>query len=101
MCAPAAARAKNCALGVIAVPKPGSAVILVTHGSEPIPSRRALSSTSRTPGESMRILFPAAIAGLLASVANGQSGPFQSWISSHYPDPTRVSMQKLLHDAAQ
>ena len=49
----------------------------------------------------MRTMFPAAIAGLLATVANGQSGPFQSWIDSHYPDPTRVSAQQVLHDAAQ
>jgi hypothetical protein len=48
----------------------------------------------------MKNLIFVAMAGLLATVASAQSGSFQTWIHARYPDPSRVTVQTVLHDAS-
>ena len=49
----------------------------------------------------MKIAVGAAIGGLFATLACAQSGPYESWIRAHYPDPLRITMQKVMSDANQ
>jgi hypothetical protein len=49
----------------------------------------------------MKIAVGAAIGGLFATLACAQSGRYESWIRAHYPDPLRITMQKVMSDANQ